>query len=800
MTGGTSMNLKKKLAKLTAAGLAFSMAATLTAGAAASADGDVSYTYQDGYTYGYAQDNVVAYKDGVKQTGEDIVRVYDQEDDDPFTPDTQQAWNTPALKLTQGLTYTTADGEAHPITSMLTNWNFCADPTAIDNSDIDGRLYVYGTTEGIDYGSSGTMQQNGYNNHSLTIMSTKDMVNWTDEGFMDNRNLQNLTASELDEFEEGIQDKNTNEQETERAVQGIVNGWGPKAWAPSGLKIDVDGDGKDEYYLFYTNGGAIGYVQGDSPVGPWNDLNKDEKTGKGVVLLSKSTPNCKDVVWCFDPAVLVDDRGEAYVYFGGGVPSKQEAHPKTGRVAKIKFNPDTKMVELDGDPQEMDAFYLFEDSEINQFHGKYYYSYCTNFNVPGSVKADGALNPIRSGEIACYVSEDPMDITFDPETQDSTDSLKFLGTILDNPSKIYGRSYNNHHHMLTFKGHDYITYHSTALENMLYHTLNQYRCLHVDEIKVDETTDEISITPTYEGAKQIEDFDPYGEVINATTTSYSAGVKSIKSDSQKAMVLDKIDTGDWTRISGVNFGNNGVAKVAAKFSSKTDQGAIEVFVDDPTVAANKIASISVKKTCDNDGFREGVGGTNGSHPSESGVYQTAEAEISANVTGKHDVYFVFRGNDYRVASWSFTEKTAAVEQPTTPPAVNPPTTAPSATVAPTTAPTAAPTATVTPAPEEKKESVAKPAIKSVKNVKGKKAAVTLKKKVSGADGYEIRYSLKKNMKSAKKVTIKKAATLKATIKGLKKKTYYVQARAYKTADGKKQYSGWSAKKSVKIKK
>lgn len=222
------MNLKKKLAKLTAAGLAFSMAATLTAGAAASADGDVSYTYQDGYTYGYAQDNVVAYKDGVKQTGEDIVRVYDQEDDDPFTPDTQQAWNTPALKLTQGLTYTTADGEAHPITSMLTNWNFCADPTAIDNSDIDGRLYVYGTTEGIDYGSSGTMQQNGYNNHSLTIMSTKDMVNWTDEGFMDNRNLQNLTASELDEFEEGIQDKNTNEQETERAVQGIVNGWGPR--------------------------------------------------------------------------------------------------------------------------------------------------------------------------------------------------------------------------------------------------------------------------------------------------------------------------------------------------------------------------------------------------------------------------------------------------------------------------------------------------------------------------------------------------------------------------------------------
>ena len=82
----------------------------------------------------------------------------------------------------------------------------------------------------------------------------------------------------------------------------------------------------------------------------------------------------------------------------------------------------------------------------------------------------------------------------------------------------------------------------------------------------------------------------------------------------------------------------------------------------------------------------------------------------------------------------------------------------------------------------------------MKNVKGKKAKVTLKKKVSGASGYEIRYSLKKNMKSAKKVTLKKASLLKATLKGLKKKTYYVQARAYRTDGASKKYSGWSGKK------
>ncbi len=72
------------------------------------------------------------------------------------------------------------------------------------------------------------------------------------------------------------------------------------------------------------------------------------------------------------------------------------------------------------------------------------------------------------------------------------------------------------------------------------------------------------------------------------------------------------------------------------------------------------------------------------------------------------------------------------------------------------------------------------------------------KREKSVSGYEIQYSLKKNFKSAKKVTLKKDSSISKTIKKLKsKKYYYVRVRTYKTFNGKKYYSAWS--KAVKKK-
>ncbi|MCQ2496359.1 MAG: Ig-like domain-containing protein [Lachnospiraceae bacterium] len=99
------------------------------------------------------------------------------------------------------------------------------------------------------------------------------------------------------------------------------------------------------------------------------------------------------------------------------------------------------------------------------------------------------------------------------------------------------------------------------------------------------------------------------------------------------------------------------------------------------------------------------------------------------------------------------------------------------------------------------DGVKKPAGAAVKKLTAAKKALTVTwKKVAGVKGYEIRYSLKKNMASSKTVDIKKASTVKKKISKLKaKKTYYVQIRTYVMNGKTKVYSDWSAAKSIKVK-
>ena len=282
----------------------------------------------------------------------------------------------------------------------LIDYDYGADPFALV---YDGRVYLYMTADKLQY-EDGKVIDNDYSYiNKLHVISSDDMVNWTDHGFI------------------------------QVAGPNGVAKWANFSWAPAVACKQIDG--VDKFFLYFCNsGGGIGVLEGDSPVGPWRDPNKK-------ALIDGSTQGVQGVPWIFDPAVMVDDDGTGYLVFGGGVPAGQDLNPKSARIVKLADNMTSLANDPDGVPQMIDAPCMFEDGGIHKANGKYYYSYCSNFSGNHS-----EIEGYPGYGIICYmVSDDPMG----PYT--------YGGEILQNPSYYFNVGGNNHHALFEFNGTTYIS-------------------------------------------------------------------------------------------------------------------------------------------------------------------------------------------------------------------------------------------------------------------------------------------------------------------------------------------------------
>ena len=308
----------------------------------------------------------------------------------------------------------------------LIDYDYGADPFALV---YDGRVYLYMTADQYEYDDDGNLIDNTYSKiNKLHVISSDDMVNWTDHGFI------------------------------QVAGPDGVAKWATYSWAPAIAYKQIDG--VDKFFLYFCNsGGGIGVLEGDSPVGPWRDPN-------GKALIDGSTPGVQGVPWIFDPAVMVDDDGTGYLAFGGGVPAGQDLNPKSARIVKLADNMTSLADDEDGTPKMIDAPCMFEDGGIHKANGKYYYTYCSNFSGDHS-----AIEGYPGyGIICCMVSDDPMG----PYT--------YVGEILQNPSYYFNVGGNNHHALFEFNGTTYITYHAQTLGKAL-GIEKGYRSTHINEVE-----------------------------------------------------------------------------------------------------------------------------------------------------------------------------------------------------------------------------------------------------------------------------------------------------------------------------
>lgn len=208
----------------------------------------------------------------------------------------------------------TIDGMAdNPFITHL----YTADPSA--HVWKDGRLYVYASHDIDPPRGCDLMDQ-------YHVFSTDDMIHWKDHGEI-------LRSSQVK--------------------------WGRKEggfmWAPDAAYAN------GKYYFYFPHPSET-------------DTGESWKVGVAVSKYPdrdfKVKGYIKGVPSRIDPCVFVDDDGQAYIYVGGGGPTKIACG------GKLKKD----MMTLDGEMKDMEGLVDFHEATwVHKYNGKYYLSYADNY-------------------------------------------------------------------------------------------------------------------------------------------------------------------------------------------------------------------------------------------------------------------------------------------------------------------------------------------------------------------------------------------------------------------------------------
>lgn len=420
---------------------------------------------------------------------------------------------------------------------------YTADPAPLVH---DGRVYLY-TGHDEDGSTYFTMRD-------WRVFSSTDMVNWTDHGSP--MSLATFAWADAD------------------------------AWAGQ----VVARNGKFYWYVPVrqrsTGQRVIGVGVADSPTGPFRDALGRPLVGNGEI----------------DPTVLIDDDGQAYLYWGNP------------RLWYVRLNAD--MVSYAGSPTQIPLTTagfgtrtgdpnrptLYEEGPWVYKRGGTYYNVfaarcCSEFI--GYSTAPGPTGP-----------------------------WTYRGTVM--PTQ--GSSFTNHPGIVDFNGGSYFFYHNGALPGGGGYT----RSVAVEKFTYNADGSIPTITMTTTGAPQIGTLDPYVRQ-EAETIAWGSGIETEPS-SEGGMNVGWIENGDYVKVKGVAFGT-GATSFSARVASATSGGRIEVRLDGtggPLVA-----------TCT-------VGGTGGWQS-----WTTTTCPVTG-ATGTHDLYLRFAGgsgNLFNVNWWQFARAT-----------------------------------------------------------------------------------------------------------------------------------------------
>ncbi len=269
----------------------------------------------------------------------------------------------------------------------------------------DGRLYIYGS---YDIEGADTYCSNRYH-----VYSTDDLVHWVDHGV-------SFTVSDISWIGEDEQ------------VSAL---YAPDCAYRNGV-----------YYLYYCiPDGRCGVAKSEHPFGPFTDVGQLHGV-QGI-----------------DPAVLIDDDGQAYLYWG---------QFDAVRVARLKES----MVEIEPEtaqqPLSVAEHEFHEGASVKKIGGKYYFLFTDTHRHAEHNNGTGMAT-----SLGYAVSDHP------------TCGFVYKGIIIDNFG-CDSHTWNNHGSMAFFKGQWYVFYHRATHAGVF----SRHVCMEPIEIGADGSISEVPMT------------------------------------------------------------------------------------------------------------------------------------------------------------------------------------------------------------------------------------------------------------------------------------------------------------------
>lgn len=399
------------------------------------------------------------------------------------------------------------------------------------------------------------------------VMSSTDMVNWTDYG----------SPISLESFQ-----------------------WArDRAWAAQ----CIERNGKFYWYICAqstNNDMAIGVAVSDSPTGPFKDA-----LGKPLIM-NGSWSN-------IDPTVCIDDDGQAYLYWGNG------------SLYYVKLNKD--MISYSGEivtvPLSVESFGGFRGNKNAENPNKDSFVEGPWFYKRNNLYYMMFAGMGKGGETLSYsTSNSPIG------------PWKYQGKIMEN-QKL--NSFTNHGGIIDYKGNSYLFYHSGLLPGG-----GSYgRAAAIEQFTYNADGTIPAIAATKEGPKPVGEINPYNRV-EAETMAWSEKC-SIAKNSKTGVYVSSARMKGYIKVREVDFGSQSPKSFSASLAAGVDGGILEVRLD--SVKGPVISSIQLPRT---GGWEK---------------FKTFTAELKQEVTGKHDVYFYFNGQNisagrelFNFDHWIFNKK------------------------------------------------------------------------------------------------------------------------------------------------